>query len=72
MNITMQTGDAALEMPRRFQNASRERFATIAWMDWAGVEREDFVRLACDRLERMVELGAFRTMFLRRSIASTR
>jgi predicted TIM-barrel fold metal-dependent hydrolase len=58
VNITMQTGDAALEMLRRFQSASRERFATIAWMDWAGVEREDFVRLSCDRLERMVELGA--------------
>ncbi|MGB6687390.1 MAG: amidohydrolase family protein [Terracidiphilus sp.] len=58
VNITMQTGDAALEMLRRFQNASRQRFATIAWMDWAGVEREDFVRLSCDRLERMVELGA--------------
>jgi predicted TIM-barrel fold metal-dependent hydrolase len=58
VNITMQTGDAALEQLRRFQNASRQRFATIAWMDWADVAREDFVQLSCDRLERMVELGA--------------
>jgi len=58
VNITMQTGDAALEIMRRFRAASRDRFATMAWMDWAGVEREDFVRLSLDRLERLAEHGA--------------
>jgi predicted TIM-barrel fold metal-dependent hydrolase len=58
VNITMRTGKAGIEMLRRFREASRERFATIAWMDWSGVEREDFVRVSLDRLERLVEHGA--------------
>jgi len=58
VNITMQTGDAAVEILRKFRAASRDRFATIAWMDWAGVEQADFVSLSLDRLERMADEGA--------------
>ena len=58
VNITMQVGDRALDTLRRLREASRERFATIAWMDWTGVERDDFIRVSLDRLERMVEHGA--------------
>jgi len=58
VNITMQTGDAALDILRRFRAASRDRFATMAWMDWNGVEGDDFIRLSLERLERMAEQGA--------------
>lgn len=58
VNITMQTGDAALAQMDRLRAADRRRFATIGWMDWTGVERKDFAALTCDRLERMVEHGA--------------
>lgn len=58
VNITMQTADAAVEMLRKFRAASRDRFATIAWMDWNGVERTDFVSLSLDRLQRMADEGA--------------
>ena len=36
MNITMQTGDEALAVMRRFHSAAPQRFSTIGWMDWAG------------------------------------
>jgi predicted TIM-barrel fold metal-dependent hydrolase len=58
VNITMQVGDAALEQIRRYHRAASHRFATIAWMDWSGLERDDFIALTLDRLERMVEAGA--------------
>src|SRR5579863_274915 len=58
VSITMQVGEAALAAMRRLHSAASERFATIAWMDWDGVERGDFARLSCDRLERMVAAGA--------------
>jgi predicted TIM-barrel fold metal-dependent hydrolase len=58
VNITMQTGKAALEMIDKFQRADPKRFSTIAWMDWDGVERDDFVSLTLNRLERQVERGA--------------
>ena len=58
VNITMQTGKAALANIDRFHSASPERFSTIAWMDWSGVERDDFFRVSVDRLEEMVEHGA--------------
>jgi hypothetical protein len=58
VNITMKTGQAALEIAGKFNNAGRERFSTIAWMDWDGVERKDFVQLTIDRLKRMVDRGA--------------
>jgi len=58
VNITMQVGQSAIEILERFRGASRRRFATIAWMDWAGIGRGDFIRLSLDSLERMVERGA--------------
>jgi predicted TIM-barrel fold metal-dependent hydrolase len=58
VNITMQTGDRAVETLRKFRSATAGRFATFVWMDWAGVETDDFVQVSLDRLERMVELGA--------------
>ena len=58
VNITMQTGDAALNIIDKFRSADAHRFATIGWMDWSDVERSDFVAITCDRLERLVERGA--------------
>jgi predicted TIM-barrel fold metal-dependent hydrolase len=58
VNITMQTGEAALEVIDKFRKADPKRFSTIAWMDWAGVERDDFIALTLDRLERQVERSA--------------
>jgi predicted TIM-barrel fold metal-dependent hydrolase len=58
VNITMQTGHAAIETIHRFHRAAPERFATIGWMDWSGIERSHFTQLSLDRLERLVEHGA--------------
>jgi hypothetical protein len=58
VNITMQVGEPAIEILHRFQSASRERFSTIAWMDWTGIDQDDFVEISLGRLERMVEHGA--------------
>jgi predicted TIM-barrel fold metal-dependent hydrolase len=58
VNITMQTGEAALRMIDKFHSADAKRFATIGWMDWSGVERADFAAVTCERLERLVERGA--------------
>ena len=35
-----------------------DRFAFIAWMDWSGVERPDFVEVTLGRLQRLIEHGA--------------
>ncbi len=58
VNITMKTGDDALEMIKRFHSASPDRFSTIGWMDWSGVESPEFPTLAVERLEKLVEHGA--------------
>jgi predicted TIM-barrel fold metal-dependent hydrolase len=58
VNITMRTGQAAIDSIHRFHRAAPDRFATIGWMDWNGIERSDFVQLSLDRLERLVENGA--------------
>jgi predicted TIM-barrel fold metal-dependent hydrolase len=58
VNITMKTGVEALAIIDKFHSAAPERFATIGWMDWSGVERDDFVPITLDRLERLVERGA--------------
>ncbi len=58
VNITMQTGQAALDSMERFHRAAPDRFATIGWMDWAGVEKGDFTQVSLDRLQRLVEHGA--------------
>jgi predicted TIM-barrel fold metal-dependent hydrolase len=58
VNITMQTGQAAIETIDRFHRAAPDRFAAIGWMDWSGIERDDFTQLSLDRLQRLVEHGA--------------
>ncbi|QNI33856.1 amidohydrolase family protein [Alloacidobacterium dinghuense] len=58
VNITMQIGEAALRMIDKFRKADPLRFSTIAWMDWSGIERDDFAAVTIDRLERQVERGA--------------
>ena len=58
VNITMLTGEAAIDIIDRFHKAAPDRFATIGWMDWSGIERSDFTQLSLDRLERLVEHGA--------------
>jgi predicted TIM-barrel fold metal-dependent hydrolase len=58
VNITMKTGQQALQMIDKYRSADRDRFDTIGWMDWSGVERPDFVQLSLDRLEQLVEHGA--------------
>lgn len=57
VNITMLTGKAAIEIIDLFHKAAPDRFATIGWMDWDGIERSDFTQLSLDRLERLVEHG---------------
>ncbi len=58
VNITMLTGDAAIDSIRKYHTADKDRFATIGWMDWSGVEGDDFVAVTLDRLERLIEHGA--------------
>jgi predicted TIM-barrel fold metal-dependent hydrolase len=58
VNITMKTGDQAIQMIHKFRSVDPERFATIGWMDWSGVEGDHFVEITLDRLERLVEHGA--------------
>lgn len=58
VNITMQTGDAALDILRRFHDAAPRRFYTMAWMDWSDLHSEGFFRRTVERLERAVEHGA--------------
>jgi predicted TIM-barrel fold metal-dependent hydrolase len=63
VNITMLTGEAAIETMDRFHQTAPDRFATIGWMDWSGIERSDFTQLSMDRLERLVEHGAYGIKF---------
>jgi hypothetical protein len=58
VNITMQTGDAALAVLHRFHAAAPERFSTMGWMDWSGIEQPDFFRRSVERLELLVDHGA--------------
>jgi predicted TIM-barrel fold metal-dependent hydrolase len=58
VNITMKVGREAFEIMDNFHHASPDRFDTIGWMDWSGVEKNDFAQVSCDRLERLVERGA--------------
>lgn len=58
VNITMKTGDEAFRILNKFLSADAKRFAVIAWMDWSGVERDDFAQVSCDHLEMLVERGA--------------
>jgi predicted TIM-barrel fold metal-dependent hydrolase len=58
LNITMQVGERAIEVLHRYQSASPDRFATMAWMDWTGIEGAGFWTTLTDHFEKMVELGA--------------
>jgi predicted TIM-barrel fold metal-dependent hydrolase len=58
VNITMKTGEQALAILEKFRRADADRFATIAWMDWSGVDRPDFAAKTCEWLERFAERGA--------------
>ncbi len=58
VNITMKVGQEAFDVMARLNAASTDRFATIGWMDWSGIEKGDFAKVSCERLERLVERGA--------------
>jgi len=58
VNITMQVGQNALDIMDRFHNYAPDRFSSIGWMDWNGVERDDFVQVTLDRLRTMIDHGA--------------
>ena len=58
INITMQVGQKALDIMDRYHAFAPERFSSIGWMDWSGIERPDFVQLTIDRLNRLVDHGA--------------
>lgn len=58
VNITMTVGEEAIRMMDRYRLEDAKRFSTIGWMDWTGVERDDFVNVSIDRLEHLVEHGA--------------
>src|ERR1017187_6831561 len=45
VNITMQVGPRALEIIDRYHAAAPDRFSSIGWMDWSGVEQDDFVQV---------------------------
>lgn len=57
VNITMKVGDDALHQIQRFRRADPERFSTIGWMDWAGLDRDDFIPVTLDRINRLVDAG---------------
>jgi predicted TIM-barrel fold metal-dependent hydrolase len=57
VNITMKVGDDAIKMIERYRQADSERFSSIGWMDWTGIERDDFIQVTLDRIDRLVEAG---------------
>jgi predicted TIM-barrel fold metal-dependent hydrolase len=57
VNITMRTGNAALEMIRKFHSVAPDRFSTYGWMDWSDVAQPGFFHRTLDRFERLVEHG---------------
>ena len=58
VNITMQVGQRALKILDRFHAAAPDRFSSIGWMDWTGIERDDFITLSIDRIRSLKEHGA--------------
>jgi predicted TIM-barrel fold metal-dependent hydrolase len=58
VNITMHTGEMALEMIRKFHSVAPKRFATYGWMDWSDVRSPFFFERSVERLERLAEHGA--------------
>lgn len=57
VNITMHTGERALEMIRKFHSVAPDRFMTYGWMDWSDVQVPGFFKRTVERLERLVEHG---------------
>lgn len=57
VNITMRVGEEAFEVIRRYRSAAPDRFSTIGWMDWSGLENEEFFQRSVGRLERLAEEG---------------
>jgi predicted TIM-barrel fold metal-dependent hydrolase len=57
INITMRTGEAALEVIRKFHSVAPDRFSTYGWMDWSDVAQPGFFQRTLDRFERLVERG---------------
>jgi predicted TIM-barrel fold metal-dependent hydrolase len=58
VNITMQVGETALGLMKKFGDAAKGRFSTIAWMDWRDLHEHGFFSRSVERLERLVERGA--------------
>jgi len=58
VNITMYTGEKALQIIDKFHSTDRQRFATYGWMDWSDVRESGFFKRCVERLERLVERGA--------------
>ncbi len=56
VNITMKTGEEALQVIDRYAPFS-ERFSTMGWMDWSGVERPDFIQKSLDTFDRLRDRG---------------
>jgi predicted TIM-barrel fold metal-dependent hydrolase len=60
VNITMKVGDEALAVLERYRSVDPRRFSMIGWMDWTGVEEQNFdrfVALSIERLQRLVDHG---------------
>ncbi|MBX7174209.1 MAG: amidohydrolase [Pyrinomonadaceae bacterium] len=57
VNITMQTGEKAFEIHRKFKDSSPDRFETYAWFDWTDLDSENFWQKSVERLEKYVEAG---------------
>lgn len=57
VNITMQTGEKAFEMHRKFKDFAPDRFDTYAWFDWTDLHSEGFWGRSVERLEQYVEAG---------------
>lgn len=57
VNITMQVGEKAFEMHRKFKDFAPTRFETYAWFDWSDLDSDNFWKRSVERLERYVETG---------------
>ena len=58
VNITMRPGTEGLRSLERLRAVSRERFSTIAWMDWRDLQEDGFFERCVSRLDECVSAGA--------------
>ncbi|HTP68494.1 MAG TPA: amidohydrolase family protein [Dongiaceae bacterium] len=58
VNITMYTGEKALQVIDKFRSTDPHRFATYGWMDWSDVQKPGFFKRCVERLEQLVARGA--------------